>query len=317
MKITLGPAEGGHSLSAKVESIGLPKQVRPVMIHTIGIISRPRRDDLARVVPPLIQWLQERRVASFCDLETGDCIGPLAGKTMPREEMPGRVDLLIVLGGDGTLLAAARLAADKGVPILPVNLGGLGFLTTVSQDEIYPVLEEIFAGKNRVSERVMLEAEVLREGQVMRRQIALNDAVLNKAALARIMDLGLRVNGEYVTTYKADGLIVSTPTGSTAYSLSAGGPIVYPLVEAFVITPICPHTLTNRPLVVPDAATIEIDCRANNDGTTLTLDGQVGIEVQPGDRVVVRRASEKLHLLRASRKTYFEILRNKLKWGER
>lgn len=287
------------------------------MIHTIGIFSRPRREDLAHVVPTLLQWLQARHMEIVCDQETGDCIGPVAGKTVPREDLPGRVDLLIVLGGDGTLLAAARLVAEKGVPILPVNLGGLGFLTTVSQDEMYPVLEEIFAGKNRISERVMLEAEVVREGQVARRQIALNDAVLNKAALARIMDLELRVNGEYVTTYKADGLILSTPTGSTAYSLSAGGPIVYPLVEAFVVTPICPHTLTNRPLVIPDAATIEINCRANNEGTTLTMDGQVGIEVQPGDRVVVRKAAQKLRLMRASRKTYFEILRNKLKWGER
>jgi NAD+ kinase len=287
------------------------------MIRTAGIISRPRREDIARVVPPLIKWLQTRHVDVLCDRETGDCIGSLAGQTLPREELPARTDLLIVLGGDGTLLAAARLAAERGVPILPVNLGGLGFLTTVSQEEMYPVLDEIFEGKNRVSDRVMLEAEVVREGKVIRRQIALNDAVLNKAALARIMDLELRVNGEYVTTYKADGLILSTPTGSTAYSLSAGGPIVYPLVEAFVVTPICPHTLTNRPLVIPDAATIEVNCQAGDHGATLTLDGQVGIEVGPGDRVVVRKAPQKLHLLRASRKTYFEILRNKLKWGER
>jgi NAD+ kinase len=287
------------------------------MIRTAGIISRPRREDIARVVPPLIKWLQARHVDVLCDRETGDCIGSLAGQTLPREELPARTDLLIVLGGDGTLLAAARLAAERGVPILPVNLGGLGFLTTVSQEEMYPVLDEIFEGKNRVSDRVMLEAEVVREGKVIRRQIALNDAVLNKAALARIMDLELRVNGEYVTTYKADGLILSTPTGSTAYSLSAGGPIVYPLVEAFVVTPICPHTLTNRPLVIPDAATIEVNCQAGDHGATLTLDGQVGIEVGPGDRVVVRKAPQKLHLLRASRKTYFEILRNKLKWGER
>jgi NAD+ kinase len=287
------------------------------MIRTAGIISRPRREDIARVVPPLIKWLQARHVDVLCDRETGDCIGSLAGQTLPREELPARTDLLIVLGGDGTLLAAARLAAERGVPILPVNLGGLGFLTTVSQEEMYPVLDEIFEGKNRVSDRVMLEAEVVREGKVIRRQIALNDAVLNKAALARIMDLELRVNGEYVTTYKADGLILSTPTGSTAYSLSAGGPIVYPVVEAFVVTPICPHTLTNRPLVIPDAATIEVDCQAGDHGATLTLDGQVGIEVGPGDRVVVRKAPQKLHLLRASRKTYFEILRNKLKWGER
>ena len=197
-----------------------------------------------------------------CDSETGECIGPLAGETQKREESAGRSDLLIVLGGDGTLLSAARMAAERKVPILAVNLGGLGFLTTVSQDESIPILEEIFSNKHRISERVMLDAEIIRGGTVIRRQIALNDAVLNKAALARIMDVELRVDGEYVTTYKADGLILSTPTGSTAYSLAAGGPIVYPAVEAFVVTPICPHTLTNRPLVIPDAAKIEIDFQA-------------------------------------------------------
>jgi len=167
-----------------------------------------------------------------------------------------------------------------------------------------------------VSERVMLEAQVVRAGSVIRRQIALNDAVLNKAALARIMDVALHVDGEYVTTYKADGLILSTPTGSTAYSLSAGGPIVQPAVEAFVVTPICPHTLTNRPLVIPDAAKIEIDFEAE-EAVFLTLDGQIGIELVKGDRIVVRKAPEKLHLVIPSKKTYYQVLRSKLKWGER
>jgi NAD+ kinase len=212
---------------------------------------------------------------------------------------------------------AKRMAAQRKVPILPVNLGGLGFLTTVSLDEIYPILEEIFGNKHRVSARVMLEAEIVRGGAVIRRQIALNDAVLNKAALARIMDLELRINGEYVTTYKADGLILSTPTGSTAYSLAAGGPIVYPIVEAFVVTPICPHTLTNRPLVIPDSAKIEIDFKAKDDAVFLTLDGQVGIELDQDDHIVVQKAPEKLYLVRPAKKTYFEILRRKLKWGER
>ena len=287
------------------------------MIKTVGIISRPRREDIARVVPPLVKWLQAHGAEVTCDSETSDCLGPLAVKARKREELAGCTDLLIVLGGDGTLLSAARLAAERKVPILAVNLGGLGFLTTVSQDEIYSILEEIFSGKHRVSERVMLEAEIVRAGAVVRRQIALNDAVLNKAALARIMDLELRVDGEYVTTYKADGLILSTPTGSTAYSLAAGGPIVYPIVEAFVVTPICPHTLTNRPLVIPDSATIEVDFKAGDDAVFLTLDGQVGIELMPGDHIRVHKAAEKLRLVRPAKKTYYQILRNKLKWGER
>lgn len=289
----------------------------PKSIRCVGIISRPRREDIARVVPPLIAWLRTHDAQVVCDTETGGCIGALAGDTRNREELPTCCDLLIVLGGDGTLLSAARMAAERKVPILAVNLGGLGFLTTVSQDEIYTILEEIFSNKHRVSERVMIQAEIVRGGQVIRRQIALNDAVLNKAALARIMDLELRVDGEYVTTYKADGLILSTPTGSTAYSLAAGGPIVYPIVEAFVLTPICPHTLTNRPLVIPDGAKIEIDFKAEDDAVFLTLDGQVGIELIRGDHIVIQKAPEKLYLVRPAKKTYFEILRNKLKWGER
>lgn len=287
------------------------------MIRTVGIISRPRREDIARVVPPLIEWLRAHGAEVICDSETGECIGALAGQTRKREELPAQSDLLIVLGGDGTLLSAARLAADRKVPILAVNLGGLGFLTTVSQDDLYLILEEIFSSKHRISERVMIEAEIVRGGSVIRRQIALNEAVINKAALARIMDLELRINGEYVTTYKADGLILSTPTGSTAYSLAAGGPIVYPNVAAFIVTPICPHTLTNRPLVIPDSVKIEIDFQAEDNAVFLTLDGQVGIELARGDHIVIRKAPEKLRLVRPAKKTYFEILRSKLKWGER
>ena len=202
------------------------------MIKTVGIISRPRREDIARVVPPLVELAAgARRAVLPATRRPAIAWGMSAVQARKREDLPSCTDLLIVLGGDGTLLSAARLAAHRKVPILAVNLGGLGFLTTVSQDEIYSILEEIFSGKHRVSERVMLEAEIVRGGDVIRRQIALNDAVLNKAALARIMDLELRVDGEYVTTYKADGLILSTPTGSTAYSLAAGGPIVYPTVE--------------------------------------------------------------------------------------
>ena len=287
------------------------------MIKTVGIISRPRREDIALVVPPLVNWLQAHGAKVLCDSETGDCIGPLASLTKKRDELAACTDLLIVLGGDGTLLSAARLAAKQKVPILAVNLGGLGFLTTVAQEEIYSILDEIFAGKHRISERVMLEAEVVRGDVSFRRQIALNDAVLNKAALARIMDFDLRVDGEYVVTYKADGLIISTPTGSTAYSLAAGGPIVYPTIEAFVITPICPHTLTNRPIVIPDFVTVEVDFRADDNLPFLTTDGQVGIELARGDHIRVRKAPEKLLLVRPARKTYYQILRNKLKWGER
>ncbi len=295
------------------------------MIRTVGIISKPRREDIAAVVPQLLDWLQAHNLEVFYDEETACCIdaslGSLSSATaehvQPREQLAGKVDLLVVLGGDGTLLAAARSMGEHSVPILPVNLGGLGFLTSVTLDELYPLLEQVLQGKNRISERVLLQAEVVRGGKVLERQRALNDAVLNKGALARMIDLDLHIDGGYVCSYKADGLIISTPTGSTAYSLAAGGPIIYPLVEAFVITPICPHTLTNRPLVIPNTFKIEVDFKAGEETVFLTLDGQVGFELKLGDRVVVTQARTKLRLVRPPKKTYFEILHSKLKWGER
>ena len=285
-------------------------------VRAVGIISRPRRMDVAKVAPGLLTWLQERGINVFCDSETAECI-PSSCKVKAREEIPAIADLLIVLGGDGTLLAAARLLGDRNVPILPVNLGGLGFLTSVTLDDLYPVLEQAIKGQARYSERVMLEARVLRQGKPVHCARALNDAVLNKAALARIIDLDVHVNGEFVNTFKADGLIVATPTGSTAYSLSAGGPIIYPIVSAFVITPICPHTLTNRPVVIPDTAKIEIAFAAGETPIYLTVDGQVGVELQANDVVSLNAAAEKLRLVRPQAKSYFSVLRDKLKWGER
>jgi NAD+ kinase len=285
-------------------------------VQAVGIISRPRREDIAAVAPGLLRWLEQRGVTTFCDSQTAEC-APSSCKVKTREEIPALSDLLIVLGGDGTLLAAARLLGERNVPILPVNLGGLGFLTSVTLDDLYPVLELAIKGKARFSERVMLESRVMREGKPFHCARALNDAVLNKAALARIIDLELRVNGEFVCNYKADGLIVASPTGSTAYSLSAGGPIIYPIVSAFVITPICPHTLTNRPLVIPDSAKIEIGFAAGEAPIYLTVDGQIGVELQANDVVALSAAAQKLRLVRPKEKTYFSVLRDKLKWGER
>ncbi len=283
-------------------------------IRTIGIISRPRRADIAAAVPPLMEWLKARKCEVFCDDETATCI-PAGAHQRRRQELADVSDLLIVLGGDGTLLAAARAAAERRVPILPVNLGGLGFLTSVTREELYPLLEQVLAGQHHVSERVMLQAEVFRAGKRIETHRALNDAVLNKGAVARMIDLDLRIDGDFVSKYRADGLIVSTPTGSTAYSLSAGGPIIHPVVAAFVITPICPHTLSDRPLVVPDTAVIEVEW-AEGEAAYVTLDGQIGIDLKPSDRVRVTKAPETIFLVRAPRKTYYEVLRNKLGWGE-
>lgn len=286
------------------------------VIRSVGIVSRPRRTDIDCVVPPLLDWLARRGIIAVLDQETAACL-PAGKPGKPREELPSSTDMLIVLGGDGTLLAAARLMSVRNIPILPVNLGGLGFLTSVTLDDLYPVLEQAVAGQARYSERVMLESWVMRAGRTFHHARALNDAVLNKAALARIVDLQLHVDGEFVCNYKADGLIISTPTGSTAYSLAAGGPIVYPIVSAFIITPICPHTLTNRPLVIRDTAHIDVDFHGGDGSIYLTLDGQVGVELAPGDRVTLAALPERLRLVRPQQKSYFSVLRDKLKWGER
>ena len=303
---------------AEKASAGLHRPERPERhtIRTVGIVSRPRRADIAAVVPPLLDWLKERGIQAVCDQETTSCL-PQPGPSHPREELLSQVDLLIVLGGDGTLLAAARLMSDHNVPVLPVNLGSLGFLTSVTLDDLYNVLEHVLQGQVRYSERVMIDSQVIRQGHMIHHARALNDAVLNKGALSRIIDLQLLVDGEFVCDYKADGLILSTPTGSTAYSMAAGGPIVYPAVSAFIVTPICSHTLTNRPLVLPDTAHIEVVYSPGTVPIYLTLDGQVGVELMPGDRVAIVAAPERLRLVRPRQKTYFGVLRDKLKWGER
>jgi len=286
------------------------------MIRAAGIFSKPNRELLSTVVPPLIAWLRSRKIEVFVDQQTND-VAAGACKVLAREALAEQIDLLIVLGGDGTLLSAARALGSHTVPILAVNLGGLGFLTSVTLDELYPVLDQVLAGRHRISERMMLEAEILRGGRVAERQHALNDAVANKAAIARMLDFDVYVNGDSVGRYRADGLVVATPTGSTAYSLAAGGPIIDPDLSAFVITPICPHMLTNRPLVVPDSARIEVDFSPAGEQVYITLDGQMGIQLQPSDRVSVTKSKSRVALVRPPEKTYFEVLRNKLKWGER
>src|SRR5580658_8629936 len=273
------------------------------MIRLAGVISKPNRELLSSVVPPLVQWLRGRNIDVLVDQETYDCVDP-GVPSAAREELAAQVDLLIVLGGDGTLLSASRALGSHKVPILAVNLGGLGFLTSVTLDELYPVLDQILAGEHRTSERMMLDAEIVRGGKAGERQIALNDAVANKAAIARMLDFDVFVNGDSVGRYRADGLVVATPTGSTAYSLAAGGPIVHPQLDAFVITPICPHMLTNRPLVVPDTARIEIRIAPGEEPVFLTLDGQVGFELEPRDRVSVKKSVNRVAFIRSPQKTY-------------
>jgi len=283
-------------------------------LHTIGIISRPRRANLSVVVPSLLKWLENRGIKVICDEETAGCLPSSKGQT--RQEVADASQLLLVLGGDGTLLAGARLAGPRAIPILPVNLGSLGFLTSFTLEELYPALEDTLAGRALISERIMLSVELERSGKVIESQRVLNDAVINKGALARMIELELVIDAAPVCHYRADGLIVATPTGSTAYSLAAGGPIVHPSVESILITPICPHTLSDRPLVVRDSSLVEIRFAGNTESVFLTLDGQRGIPLQAADCVHVTRAKELLKLVNPPKKTYFDILRNKLKWGD-
>ena len=283
--------------------------------RNIGIISRPRRSNLSEVVPALLPWLESRGIHVAYDQETASSLTePSEGRS--REQVAAASDLLLVLGGDGTLLAAARVAAPRGIPILPINMGSLGFLTSFMLEELYPALEDILAGRLTISERVMLHAELQRGDKILDKQTVLNEVVINKGALARMIELELSIDQDFVCRYRADGLIVASPTGSTAYSLSAGGPIVHPSVESFIITPICPHTLSDRPVVVGDTSIIEVKLSAGTESVFLTLDGQKGIPLQATDRVRISRAQQLLKLIQTPNKSYFQILRNKLKWGE-
>jgi NAD+ kinase len=283
--------------------------------HTIGIISRPRRSNLEVVAPPLLEWFASHGIRTVYDTETAGAL-PDSSHGLSRTEVAEQSQLLLVLGGDGTLLAAARVAAPLGIPILPINMGSLGFLTSFKIEEMYPALEQVLAGRFSCSERVMLDVELHRDAEIIEHQIVVNEAVINKGALARMIDLQLTIDADFVCRYRADGLIVATPTGSTAYSLSAGGPIVHPSVESWIITPICPHTLSDRPVVVRDSALIEVHLSGDTESVFLTLDGQTGIPMQAADVVRMRRAAERLRLIQPAQKSYFEILRNKLKWGE-
>ena len=272
----------------------------------------PRCQDVAI---ELIQWLEGKGLIPLVEAHLSRHLS--CPERAESGAIPDLADLVVVLGGDGTLISVARLVGDREVPILGVNLGSLGFLTEITLDELYPALESCLSGDYRVSERMMLRAAVERDGREIQSHQVLNDVVINKGALARIVDLETTVNGNWLTTFKSDGLIISTPTGSTGYSLAAGGPIIHPTLDCLVITPICPHTLTNRPLVVDADASITVTLKSDKEDVFLTLDGQVGMELKAGDIIRVRRAEHRTRLVTSRSKDYFEVLRTKLKWGER
>jgi NAD+ kinase len=283
-------------------------------IRTVGIISKPNIDHAREIVRGLLDWLEKHHIEYRCDEQTAFYAG--LKNFYSREDLPEGAQLIVVLGGDGTLLAAARVVAGREIPLLAVNLGGLGFLTAITLDQLYPELEQALRGEHRIGKRRMLDCELVRESQIIASYSALNDVVITKSMLARMIDLDAHVDNHFVAAYKADGLIISTPTGSTAYSLSAGGPIIFPSVAALCLTPICPHTLTNRPVIVPDTSVVQIMCRGE-EGSYLTIDGQVGEPISKGDRIVCRSSPNSISLVRPPKMLYFDVLREKLKWGER
>jgi NAD+ kinase len=287
----------------------------------IGIIAKQNKPEAGIVIGRLVEWLHPRGVEVYIDDGTLKSIPSnlmsSSLNSMQKEEIPSHAEMIIVLGGDGTLLSVARLAGSHHVPILGVNLGGLGFLTEITLEELYRVLERVIQGDFVTDERVVFNAAVFRREEKLAEFIVLNDAVINKGALARIIDIETTINGEYLTTFKSDGLIISTPTGSTAYNLSAGGPIVHPSLHCIIITPICPHTLTNRPIMIPDDVKVRAILKSKQQEVFLTLDGQQGFVLEFADVVEVKKAEGKILLIKSPYRHYFEVLREKLKWGER
>jgi NAD+ kinase len=289
---------------------------KEALMKRIGIFAKRHQEDAVRLARDVADWLAEHQVEVLFDQALAKAIGD-GVKGYPPKSVPALADLIVVLGGDGTLLSVARLVGDLRTPILGVNMGNLGFLTEITRDELYPVLDQVLNGDFAVSERMRLLAIIRRNGKELNRYRVLNDVVINKGALARIIDMEAWIDDVYLTTFKADGLIIATPTGSTAYNLAAGGPIIYPGNHCLVISPICPHMLTNRPIIVSDEATIRVEVKFQDEDVVFTADGQEGMPLQGGDVVELRKSRHQTLLVKSPSKDYFKVLRAKLRWGER
>jgi NAD+ kinase len=288
-------------------------------IKRIGVVVKAHQPEALETLCKLTEWLTARGIAlvggpavdrESIEHETGCVI-----EVIPEEELRQKVDLILVLGGDGTMIATARMLGDCEVPVIGVNYGGLGYLAEFRIDELFTALESILAGDYKLEQRVMLAVELRRGDELVTKNRVLNDVVMNKSALARIIHIETYLNDQFVNSFRADGLIVSTPTGSTAYNLSAGGPIIFPTMNTVVITPICPFTLSNRPIVVPDDSVIEIRLMTEKEDVALTLDGQVGFPIQARDRVIIRKSNTTFNLVQPKNRNYFDLLRDKLRWG--
>ncbi|MBX3287787.1 MAG: NAD(+)/NADH kinase [Acidobacteria bacterium] len=287
-------------------------------IENVGIVVKPDHSEAWQTAGELAEWLTARGIGvSTYRFDGNPPTEPEQKGRLSDEarEIVERSELIVVLGGDGTMISTARMIGDADVLVLGVNYGSLGYLTDFRIEEMYSALEAIFEGNYEIDRRVMLGAEHRRGDEMLAKGRVLNDVVINKAAIARVIEIDVNLNGLFVNSFRADGLIVSTPTGSTAYNLSAGGPIIYPSMNAVVLTPICPFTLTNRPIVVPDDAEIELCLKDENEGVVLTLDGQTAYSLRSGDKVKIRKSRTTFNLLQPPNRNYFDVLRNKLKWG--
>ncbi len=281
---------------------------------SIGILTKPKFPEVKATLQGVVAWLRTRNIDVVLDNTSATLLGEQGG--LQKTQLAQKADVLLVLGGDGTMLNAARLAGERGIPILGVNMGGLGFLTEVRLDNLFPSLERVFANEYVLDERLMLSTHIHRHGETVAKGVVLNDVVVSKGTLARMIEMKISIQGQFVTKLRGDGLIVSTPTGSTAYSLSAGGPIINPGVHALILTPVCPHTLTHRPLIVQDDVEIDVTLTSKDEGAMATLDGQVGVALTQGDSVVLKVSEYKTRLIRFPESNYYDVLREKLKWGD-
>lgn len=281
---------------------------------SVGILTKPKFPEVKTTLQGVVTWLRDRQITVLLDTTSASLLSEQGG--IQKTQLATQSDVLLILGGDGTILNAARLAAERSIPILGVNMGGLGFLTEVRLDNLYASLDRVFANDFILDERLMLQTHVHRHGETVARGIVLNDVVISKGTLARMIELKIAIQGQFVTNLRADGLIVGTPTGSTAYSMSAGGPIINPAVQSLILTPISPHTLTHRPLIVPGNAEIEVTLTSKDEGAMATLDGQVGIAMTQGDTAVIQASEHRTKLIRFPESHYYEVLREKLKWGD-
>lgn len=283
-------------------------------LKTIGVVVGSQKNEAIEVVRDLHMWCAERRIELYAHKEIAGQID-IPPLTLRNGELAEEVDLIVVLGGDGTILNAARLIGQRQIPVLGVNFGWLGYLTEFTLAELFMALESVRVGDFQVEHRMMLDVSIQRGHTLMALGHALNDAVINKTVPARLIELECRINNNFVNHFRADGMIVATPTGSTAYSLSAGGPIVHPSLSAIILTPICPHMLSNRPVIISGSSIVTLLFRSANEGLCLTIDGQHAIDLQPDDLVILGRSHTTFSMLRPPNRDYFEVLRTKLKWG--